>query len=198
MSGSWAVNAAVRRLATAMSATHGPTASDAQGDEAPHEVPEQQPERAAHHGPHQVDEQRLGRPHRQVGLVEQALQDLEHASTRRHLGHGGHGTLEQRGLDELRFPSGRGGGARPCSRRVPTEYGARASCSRRGPLAQDDADHAPRQEAGGGQDEEGDEELHRRATRMRANSSTCEQLGVERAPRRPRACRRTGDGSPST
>ena len=35
----------------------------------------------------QVDEERLGRPHGKVGLVEEALQVLQHASTRGHVGH---------------------------------------------------------------------------------------------------------------
>ena len=107
MSGSWAVKVAVRRLATPMSAIHGRTATTTRHGQAPEGVAQQQAERPAHHRTHQVDEQGLGRAHGQVGLVEQALHDLEHAPARRHLGHRRHGALEERRLDQLGLPPAR-------------------------------------------------------------------------------------------
>ena len=72
-----------------------------EGDEAPDGVPEKQPEGAADHDADEVDEQGLGGAEGKVGLVEEALQVLEHAPASGQLGDGGHGALEERGLQEL-------------------------------------------------------------------------------------------------
>ena len=111
MSGSWARRPAVRGAwPGSPTMTHGTNGQGGQDPEAPDELPSNEAEEAAEDGGHEIEEQRLGRPDGQVGLIELAFNSGQQPPTGGSLGHRVDGPLEEGRLDEL-------GRRRDCGRR---------------------------------------------------------------------------------
>ena len=140
-----------------------------QDPDAPEEVAQEEDDKGAEDGYHQIEKEGLRRPYGQVGLIELGFHNGQQAPPGGGLGYGVDGPLEQGRPDEFVLAYGRqlGGVRFP---RVADRVRGKRLLQCRLPRPGDHGEDAPGQEPGGREDQNGDESDHRRLT-ARANES---------------------------